>query len=306
MVNRIRKAITKHGFKGTLLILANKLISMLSHVYGSGIVAIRSHTAVQDMMLLKVQNRPMVVSLKDVGISRELLLHGIHEAASTQELLNILRPGMVIVEIGANIGYYCLVALNVMGRQGRIYAFEPSEENMRLLRTNVAINDLEGFITTIPKAVGNINGQQSFYIMSKRNMSSFLKREEDNIIKVVDTVSVETVRLDDYFKDIEKSIDFVRMDVEGYEFEVINGMKGILQSRNHPSGLFIEVHSHLLNGVGSSCRKFVETLIGYGYAVKVARYRGRSDITANSATTLLEHPLAEEGYWEVFFQSERS
>lgn len=93
-----------------------------------------------------------------------------------------------------------------------------------------------------------------------------------------------------------------RMDDEGSEAETIRGMDRILTSQNRPSGAFIEIHSALLQQSGNSARLFVEIFSDLGYRVKMARYRGRNDVAANSSEELLSHPLLEHGYWETFFK----
>lgn len=300
MINRLFKGVKKHGFLGSTRLALQLLTTKAANIGENAAVRKAARHGANGFVVKSVLGSPMLLNLNDVGISRELLVKGIHEKESTRQIQKELRPGMTIVEVGANIGYYSIIEAKVIGKTGKIYAFEPSSENIQLLRANLALNSLNDMVTVIPKAVGAVSGNQKFYIMSKRNMSSFYRRKEDEVIKLVDTVDVPTVTLDEYFSG-KVGFDYLRMDVEGYETEIIKGMRNMLTSGHGPQGMFIEVHSQLLNEAGGSCRDFVMELSLYGYEVSVARYRGRADVVAKSVRDLLAHEFCEIGYWEVFF-----
>jgi len=102
------------------------------------------------------------------------------------------------------------------------------------------------------------------------------------------------------FKD--KKVDFIRMDVEGYEGEILKGAENILSSNRKPKYFFIEVHSELLHKKNSSARDIVEFLGKYGYEIHKSFWRGGSEFVASSKAEMLEHELLEVGYWETFFE----
>jgi ubiquinone/menaquinone biosynthesis C-methylase UbiE len=72
----------------------------------------------------KVQDSFMFLDLRDTGISRELTLYGVHEKNSTAAIKRILKPGMKILECGANIGYYAMLEARLIGKEGKIFAVE--------------------------------------------------------------------------------------------------------------------------------------------------------------------------------------
>jgi FkbM family methyltransferase len=250
--------------------------------------------------LKTIHENRMLLNINDVGISKELILTGIHEKNSTAYFKTILKEGMQIGEFGANIGYYALLASNLIGNQGKIYAFEPSPVNFKELKQNITLNKKESYFNLINKGVGAENAVMKFYISTKGNMSSFIKREESGEIKNIKVIDVEVIKADEYFKD--KPLDFVRMDVEGFETDIIKGMHEILSRPGKPSGLFIEVHSELLHKRNSSAGVFIKLLAGYGYEVVKAFYRGRADNQVSSTSELLNHKYLEKGYWETFFR----
>lgn len=248
----------------------------------------------------KILDQQMIVDLDDEGISRKLFFKGIHEPLSTAQYMKEIKPGMTIVEVGSNIGYYAILGAKIVGETGKVFAFEPNPDNYHLLKMNIALNGWENLFETFPYGVGAENGSSTFYMMNKGNTSSFIQRN-DSTINIEKELTVKMVCLDDFFED-QTGIDYFRMDVEGYELEVIKGMENILKSDKKPRGAFIEVHSALLNKMGSSARKFVDMMQDYGYRVKLGRYRGLAEYTIETNQAFLAHDLREEGYWEVFFE----
>lgn len=247
----------------------------------------------------KIQGNYMFLDLNDVGISRELVLTGVHEAASTAQTKKELKSGMRVLEVGANIGYYAMMEAKIVGTKGHIYAFEPSPPNFATLKANVLLNNLESQFTLYNKAAGSKIGKAKFYISNLGNLSSFIKRVDKSHIKDVDYIYVDVVKLDDFIK--ENPIDYLRMDVEGFELEVLKGMEETFKSGKGPKKLFIEVHSELLHKIDSSAEKLLLQMQAYDYDVSKAFFRGNPKVSVKSMKQLLKHKLREEGYWETFF-----
>lgn len=249
-----------------------------------------------------VQGSQMILNLNDEGISRELALYGVHETNSTREVKKLVKEGMKILEVGANIGYYAILETKLAGKNGFLYAFEPSPFNVDLLQRNLALNDIHN-CEVYGKAAGAENMTTKFFVANKSNLSSFIQREGMDMIHDGKIIDVDVVRLDDFFAD--KEIDFIRMDVEGYEREILKGSEKLLTRDHPPKHFFIEVHSELLHKKNSSAREIIEYLEQYGYKVIKSFYRGSSTHTAQSSEELLHHPLLEVGYWETFFEHKK-
>ena len=243
----------------------------------------------------KIQGSKMVLDLNDIGISRELAIYGVHERNSTAEVKKIITPGMKILEVGANIGYYALLETSLAGSVGHLYAMEPSPYNFGLLKDNLELNGLKNY-DLYRIAAGAQAGKAKFLLSGRSNLSTFIERED----LTGEEIDVDVVRLDDFFKD--KKVDFIRMDVEGYEGEILKGAENILNSDKKPKYFFIEIHSELLHKKNSSARRIVEFLEKYGYEVHKSFWRGSSKVSVSSRRDMLGHPLLEVGYWETFFE----
>ncbi len=250
----------------------------------------------------KIQGNSMLLNLDDEGISRELALYGVHERNSTEEVKRLVKKGMKILEVGANIGYYAILETKLAGADGHLYAFEPSPFNFDLLKRNLSLNKI-GNADIYQKAAGAENTAGKFFVANKSNLSSFIQRDSMDMIHDGKIVDVDIVRLDDFFA--EKDLDFIRMDVEGYELEILKGAEKLLERKNPPKHFFIEVHSELLHKKDSSAKEIVENLRRHGYEVIKSYYRGSSKIQVADTEALLSHPLLEKGYWETFFEHKK-
>ena len=249
--------------------------------------------------IVQTQVGPMYVDLNDQGIGKKLALTGIHEPASSAQLMEELDAGMNVLEIGANIGYYVKLVANEIGQSGRILAFEPSEVNMAMLNKNVQLSSLGEIVHVEHAAVGEKSGTAELFMMDKANASSLIRRT-DSALTQVDSQIVPVVSIDEYLSTYEFDYDWFRMDVEGYEFEIIRGMKNSLK-KSDPKGCFIEVHSSLFSELGHTTAEFSQLMNSVGYKLNIARWRGRTDIEVRGDEEWKKHPRFEEGYWEAFF-----
>jgi FkbM family methyltransferase len=254
------------------------------------------------LVQLNLPTNTLLVSLEDEGISRTLFVNNVHEQYSTNKFLKNIKESYVHLEIGANIGYYALMAAKNVGSRGKIISLEPNKNNMKLLKANVIINNYTDNFEYFDYAASSSDGEKDFYITNKSNTCSFIERN-DKYIFTKDICKVQTITLDNLLNN--QHIDYFRMDVEGYEFEVLKGMRSILSRKKSPIGCFIEVHSEILKDLGYSAKEFIQYLENFNYDVELAMYRGKPNIAVKGMSNLYNHELLEVGYWEIFFKQKK-
>lgn len=172
---------------------------------------------------------------------------------SIQNLLRKhLQPGMTVVDVGANIGYLSLLAARLVGPTGRVYAVEAAPDNLAFLKQNIKLNKIEN-IEVVPYAAGSQYRQRAFHLRSRGDLHGFYDHPMDEKIK---TITVEEHPLDEV---IRNKVDFVKIDVEGGEIEVLRGMRRILGS-NPNIKLILEWFPEMLRRAGQSPVLLVETL----------------------------------------------
>ena len=139
-------------------------------------------------------------------------------------LKQIIKKGDIVVDLGANIGYYTLILAQLVGKSGHVYSFEPEPSNFEILSKNVKENKHE-HVTLVQKAISDKNSKIKLYV-SKRNLASHrIFDAEDKR----ESIEVDVTTLDEYFKKFKKPIKFIKMDVEGAEGAAISGASKIIQ-----------------------------------------------------------------------------
>jgi FkbM family methyltransferase len=211
--------------------------------------------------IVEVNGYKMLLIPYDEGISTELLLFRTHEPLSTEILKKLLKSGMTCIDIGSNIGYYALLERKIVGEKGKVIAIEPSPINLYYLRRNIALNRFND-VEIFDYAISNFDGQCLF--LHDKSYSNLSKMLNNDIEKSCESqlFRVPCKRLDSFLKEYPlKNIDFIRMDVEGQEVEIING--GYQTIRTYKPILFMEIHKGIL-GLNKTL-KLLKTLEELGY-----------------------------------------
>lgn len=298
-IKRVTRSIGKHGVRSTASMALRLLIYNLTHLVPNCRLK-WAQTMSGGVVVCKIQGSLMKLDLGDIGISRELFLKGVHERHSSSQFREELRPGMVVLEIGANIGYYTLITLQQIGSRGSVVALEPSPTNLRSLLENLRLNKADDRVKVHPYAAGREPGVLPLYVMPWGNLCTFVRRD-DSKFRPVSVIDVQVTTVDELLKKENRRVDYFRMDVEGYEGEVVEGMASTLTAADAPGGAFIEVHSEYLRQIGSSGRCFMARMYELGYEIKAARFQGCEEVSVFSNSEFNSHPLAEVMYWETFF-----
>ncbi len=214
--------------------------------------------------LVPVQEHKMYVDIVDMGITPALVSSGIYHKQMTKLIKSTITKGMVCLDVGANIGYFTLILARLIGQEGKVFAFEPEPHNFDLLEKNIAINGYHN-ITPIQKAVSNKNGKAKLFLnrVSLAGHSLATPRKSERQF-VRDTIEIEQQTLDTFFRDYDGKVDFVKIDVEGAELAVVEGMENII-SKNKDLVIITEFFPDALRSFGSTPKEFLNTLLQYGF-----------------------------------------
>ncbi len=156
---------------------------------------------------------------------------GSYEMRKRQAFEAEIPRGAVVFDIGANVGYYSLLAAVLVGAGGKVYAFEPLPRNIDFLRKHIALNQLKN-IEVIEAAVSAQTGKSSFDLGASSAMGHISNSGE---------IEVRLVSLDDMLEQgTLHQPDYMKVDVEGAEFEVLKGARKLLE--RHRPVLFLDTH----------------------------------------------------------------
>ena len=173
-----------------------------------------------------------------------------------------VKPGMVVLDIGAYIGYYALLAAQRVGAQGRVYAFECDPRSYRFLLHNVNLNNCSGDVVPIPKGVADQAGLQRFFLYGGDLTRSSLWDEHG----AETALEVECSTVDEILGN--QPVDVIKMDIEGGEIRALKGMAKTLRN-SHNVIMFVECNPSALSYAGGSAAGLVAELEEYGFRVQV-------------------------------------
>jgi FkbM family methyltransferase len=165
---------------------------------------------------------------------------------------------MTAIDIGANIGYYVLLEARLVGPQGKVIAVEPVPQNADLLLHNLNVNGYSN-ISFQQIAISDRNGTLPLHLSEKSNWHSLhpVPWAASDL-----SVSVQVCTLDTLLADQAlSSVDFVRMDLEGHELAVLNGMRETIE-RYSPQ-ILVEIHPHIVGP--ESMVQYLRHLKALGY-----------------------------------------
>ena len=176
------------------------------------------------------------------------------DRAERQLLRQVLFPGAVAVDGGANIGIYSRFLARAVGHTGAVHCFEPAPQNFKRLRastrrfSNVHISQ---------RAVGACSGHSQLYLSAALNVDHRTYCTEGSARRAME---IEMVALDDYFKPGER-VDLLKLDIQGYELHALQGAKRVMDE-NRKIKVLLEFWPYGLKQAGSSWAELIEMLKG--------------------------------------------
>ena len=195
--------------------------------------------------------------------------HG-KENLTTQIFKRVVEEGHTVVDIGANIGYFTLLSARLVGKEGKVYAFEPEPRNYNMVLKNIALNGYENVVPT-QKAVSNTTETVRLYLsptdVGAHTIREYHDKSQFDEKESGEFVEVEAVTLDEFFGGKKHPIDVIKMDMEGAEMLALLGMDGIIKENGNLK-MFIEFYPSAIREMGCSPREFVHKLLeDYGFSI---------------------------------------
>lgn len=132
-----------------------------------------------------------------------------------------VKPNMVVYDIGANAGFYTLLSAVLTGSTGKVFAFEPVPQNIFYIRKHLGLNKITNTVV-VEKAVSDKTSKFKFDLSSNPSMGHFSENGK---------IEVEAISLDEFTKQGNPLPDLIKMDIEGAEFDALNGAKEILNTK---------------------------------------------------------------------------
>lgn len=240
------------------------------------VIALRHTRVLQDQVWLWNRLRPLYNGLvvvlgrngleRDVNGSDRLLvapqyrgLSEVYEAETWKHLISQLRPGDTVADVGANLGLYTVAIAKRVGSAGRVIAFEPDSQNFAALMRHVQLNGVSDRVKLMPMAVGERDTLIDFD--ARGDSESRISSSKRDGTRRVQCVSLDTVFA-------QESLDILKIDVEGYEYQVMAGAIHLLKDINcRPRMIYIEAHPYAWQAFGTTDAQLLSLLLASGYQV---------------------------------------
>jgi FkbM family methyltransferase len=175
---------------------------------------------------------------------------GSYEFDKQRAFAEVTRRGATVLDLGSNVGFYTLLAAELVGSSGRVYAFEPVPRNIDLLRRHIALNRLTN-VTVIEAAICELTGRRRFQFHKSAAMGHLSEAGQ---------TEVNTVTLDDFVFRWGAAPNSIKIDVEGAEFSVLQGARETLAT--HRPALLLATHSPALRD------RCLDLISEHGYVVR--------------------------------------
>ena len=185
-----------------------------------------------------------------------------HEPLTRSVIASLLRPGSVFVDVGANIGYYSLLASSKVGPKGRVHSVECSPDTFLLLENNVKKNNLRN-VDLYPVAASNVRGELTLNV-SAIGLSLFeLHSNWSKVARSAGTVTVPAMPVDEL---VHSRVDVAKIDAEGADLDVLKGMSRILSESQNIS-IIVEWAPPLLEQSGKDPFELPRYLQNLGFQI---------------------------------------
>lgn len=219
----------------------------------------------------------------DLGehVQRWIYFFGVYEEDTARWFRDSLRPGMVVLDIGAHVGQYSLIAAIDVGPSGRVHSFEPNQIAHRLLSANIEMNGFHN-VTVHQLAVSDVAGEATLFVPEHDNLGeASLQPCQPNMKET----KVRCVTIDEWARSADLGsparIDLMKIDVQGLEAKVLQGARQVLE-RFRPV-IVCEFEERWLRGTGTSSVELKRMLSEMGYTTNRVSSAGLVPVAADQA-----------------------
>ena len=194
--------------------------------------------------------------------------------------LGTCKKGDVVLDVGAHIGMFAVVASQITGNEGKIYAFEPAPGTFNLLKKTITINAADKIIMPLQKAAGAAVGKTNFFVSDSEadNGNSMVSYKEDRKLNGID---IDITTIDTFVKEEHLSkVNFIKIDVEGVEYDTLQGAINTL--KNLRPLCIVSIHPEPIAAKGDKLENIYDLIKGLNYKITLdAKEMPREEFLSN-------------------------
>lgn len=227
----------------------------------------------RERLLVRTETGQLLMcNAQDIQLTPELVDRRVWEPSLTAFYTQNIKAGMKYLEIGANIGYFTVLASALVGHTGRVHAFEPDPTAFSLLKINCRLNHCSYLCELFPLAVSDVDGPVTLNRFDLNFGSSSLSELPEKLLaeflEEPSPQAVESTTLDKHYGRHDIVFDFVKVDAEGAEPLIFSGAQDFLCSCTRDSTIFaVEFNPQAMQGLGRNGAQFLDHLLQSGFLV---------------------------------------
>jgi len=212
------------------------------------------------LIVTKVDTFIMALPAEDVRLTSLLTFCGTLEQGLTTLFKDVVREGMTVIDVGANVGTYTLIAASQVGLGGTVWGFEPTPRTFEICKLNLELNGFQERARVIRAAVSDRAGRAKLRLFELAGHNTLFGAHDDP-----SAIEVETVALDEAIAPGAR-VDVVKIDAEGAEPLILGGMRRVIED-NPSIRIFMEFAPQHLERAGVEPGEFVEEIERMGFAI---------------------------------------
>jgi FkbM family methyltransferase len=188
----------------------------------------------QEAVVQCYSGHSIFVNTQDTGVGASIVVNGLWESYVERLFRREIKVGQTVVDVGANVGYHTLVMASLVGPSGHVFAIEPQRKACDLLQRSLHLNAFQNRVSLLNIGLGSAESVEKIVIpltwTSGAHIEPRASNSSDNENRGHESYDVTVRRLDDVISG--QHVDFIKIDTEGYEFEVIQGFGALLNLPN--------------------------------------------------------------------------
>jgi FkbM family methyltransferase len=181
-----------------------------------------SMTSLERLLTRETQGIKILIDPKDPGVSASIMLFGMAEPPVTEVFKRITKPGMTVLDIGANIGWYTLLGAKLVGQNGRVISVEPEQRNFETLSRSIAMNKFQN-IRLINACMTDTAGEVKLYLSTSNPGGHSI------VFETKDYIECQGLTVDQILED-QSRIDIMKIDAESAEPLILRGANELLNA----------------------------------------------------------------------------
>lgn len=212
------------------------------------------------------------------SVQRYIYFFGIFEPAITRYVMQALKPGETFIDIGANIGYYSLLAAKLVGDSGKVFAFEASPSIFEKLQRNLQANKITN-VAAVNLAITATRGNVTVYKHDEWNLggTTIISTVANRLPTRVECIVQGLPLVGALDEEVICQARIIKIDVEGAEWSVLRGFKNLLPRLSKETEIILELNPETLADQGVSISEFIAIFETAGFEAFVIENRYSGD-----------------------------